>query len=637
MKKLIKIFTTAMSLLLVVGAVGVSAANYTPIPGTETELTKYLVVNEDAEIPNAEFEFTVSAGQAAEATETTVKVWAGVTPALVKVNGELETGTVEFVAGEEATSANAVNALGQTKAEGKKAAKKTIALDFSGVEFTEPGVYRYLVTETAPTAPIKAVDSRITTVDVYVEDVNGVLVLKEYVAYEGNVANVGPLNDLHPWLAENPMPTEPVEPIAPVEPDQADFQLPNDGGDDVEAFEDAHAEWELAYEEWEIAHADWEAAMEQYEVDMELWAEAYEEALGVVPNTAEAGEKDDKFVNELASANIEFGKEVTGNQGSKDQWFKFTLELSNLGENTVLTLDMSKAENGVTHENTATSYSKTTMDAANQRDDDKDSVNKFFAVIPDIVFNALSTEEKAVFLSVEEIEVPIVENEEVIETRIAYRVEFADADTRGAFNTAHTFDPTDMPEAYLLTLITEDDEEVAPKEGQQIIADESGNATVEVYLHDGMYVLLKGLPEGAIYTLTEENAAGYEKIEKITQAVNGTRAYEDELSGTIGEKMETKPEYWTYDGQEFATLAEANAAAVQAGEEMPAEGELASGVEYHPAVEVKAVDQDIYTGYTNNREGVIPTGVLVSSIGGISLVALAGAGIYLSRRKREED
>ena len=617
MKKLSKFLSLAVALFLAMGtATTVSAANYTAIPGTQTELTKYLVVDADAEIPDAEFTFTVTAGSAVEATETTVKTWAGKNPELVKVNGTVQSGTVKFVAGEDATNALAVEALGDG-AGTKKAAKKTITLDFSGVEFTEPGIYPYIITETDPVSPIKALDSKVTTVHVYVEDVAGVLKVTSYVAYEGLVSAPG-LTDLHAWLAENPKPVEPVEPV------QADYQLPDDGGDDVAAFEAAHTEWESDHADWEVAVATWQ--------------DAYDAQLLEVPNGAEASlPKDDKFVNGVDSANIKFGKEVTGNQGSKDQWFKFTLTLNNLGKGTVLTMDMTEAEDGVTHENTATSYTKVVMDEKNQRDDDKDPVDKFFAVIPDVVYDALTPQDKAAFLSVEEIEVPIPQQEGDPIVRKAYKVEFADADARSAFNTAHTFDPTDMPTEYKLELITELDDQVAPKEGQQIIADDSGSATVEVYLHDGMYVTLKGLPEGATYALVEEDAAGYEKIEKITQVVNGTRAFEDELSGIIGSKMEEKAEHWTYGGQEFATLAEANDAAVQAGEEPAAEGQLANGVEHHPAGQVKADDQDIYTGYTNHRDGVIPTGVAMAVSTGVGLVALASAGIFLSSRRKRED
>jgi hypothetical protein len=521
MKKLRRILTLGLALFMTLGlALPVSAANYTPIPGTDTELYKYLVVNEDAEIPEAEFEFTVSAGQAKEATATTVKVWPGVRPDLVKVNGVAHAGTVKFVAGEDATSANAVTALGQANAAGKKAAKKTIALDFSDpeIKFSEPGVYSYLLTETDPVAPIAAVDSKVTTIHVYVEDNNGVLEVKDYVAYEGNVSNAAPLNDvsvdMNGWLAENP------------EPVRSDYPETTAG---EEEFNNALTTWQ------QNRHDEFERR--------------YAAQLIAVPNGAEAGVKDDKFVNELASANIKFGKETFGNQASRDQWFKFTLELTNLGKGTVLTLDMSEAENGVAHENTATSYSKATMEEANKRDDDKGENSK---------------------------------------------------------------------------------------PGQQIIANDSGNATVEVYLHDGMYVTLKGLPEGATYILEEENAAGYTKHEKITQELNGTRAYDDEVSGIIGKKMETKAEHWTYAGKEYATLEEANRAALGPDAEPLAPGEMAEGVEHHEAGEVKAADQDVYTGYSNERRGVIPTGLLVS-VGTPLAIGAAAVGLFLAKRKKEDE
>ena len=605
MKNLKKLFTLLIALcMLFAGAVSVAADNYSPIPGGDTQLKKYLVVNEDAEIPEAEFEFTVTAGASAEATADTVKVWAGLHPELVKVNGTAESGVVNFVVGEEATSALAVEALGSEKAEGKKAAVKTIALDFSGVEFAEPGVYRYLVTETDPVDPIKAVDSKVTTVDVYVEDNNGVLEVVDYVAYEGSVGATAPKNrmDLSAWLAEHPEPVKGQE-------------------ETDEAFEARLAQW--------VADKDAEEAR----------------LLALVPNGAEAGEKDDKFVNELASANIKFGKEVTGNQGSKDQYFKFTLELSNLGKGTVLTLDMSEAENGVAHENTATSYSKATMEEANKRDDMKAPKTKYYYPVSDVKFAELvvkygEDELRNVGEGHNEVGV-LVETDPEEVRRNMYVFYFGEGDEAKAARDAFAAenpreDMSSYPEVYLAEFIDEIPG-AGGLEGQQIVADAQGNATVEVYLHDGMYVTLKGLPEGATYSLTEENAAGYEKIAKITQAVNGTRAYEDELSGTIGAKMEEKPEHWTFGGQEYATLAEANAAAVDAGEEMPAEGQPANGVEHHEASLKKAADQDVYTGYTNNREGVIPTGVITAIGGGVALVAIAGTAIFLNNHKKEEE
>ena len=449
MKKLIKIFTMAMSLLLVVGTVSVSAANYTAIPGTTTQLDKYLVVEADAEIPAAEFTFTIASGSAAEATADTVKVWAGLNPENVKIGdvmGESD-GKVVFTAGEEATNANAKVALADDTTD-KLAAKHPICLDFTAVNFPEPGVYRYVLTESAAAqgSPITHDVQPVRTIDVYVEDNNGTLAVTGYVSYLGNVSSAAPKNTVVPsavWLAEHP------EPVAPTVADPAN-PTPEE-----------------------------EAALAQYETDKAAWDAA---ALAAVPNGAEAGTKSNKYVNEMDSADLTVSKTVTGNQGSHDQYFEFTITIGNAGAGTVMTLDMTNAETE-THENSATTFTKAAMDEANQKDDDSGNEGKA---------------------------------------------------------------------------------------GQQVIADTNGSATFKVYLHHGQNVVLKGLPVGATYKVEETDAAGYT---------------------TTGEV----------------------------------------------ATPTAITSEDVEVAVVNNREGVVPTGVMMSVAGGAALVAIAGAGIYLSRRKREED
>lgn len=186
-----KILTMLLAITLILGlaAPALAATNYDygkQKVGTTTELTKYLVVDADANIPAATFEFTVSAGgTAATATASTVTVFAGPSPELVKVNGVAEVGTVTFAAGETATNALAQEAEGSSST--RIAAKKTIELDFSAIEFEKPGVYRYTITETDPVAPFYAIGEKTTTVDVYIQDVNGALELQGYVAYDGTV------------------------------------------------------------------------------------------------------------------------------------------------------------------------------------------------------------------------------------------------------------------------------------------------------------------------------------------------------------------------------------------------------------------------------------------------------------------
>lgn len=53
-------------------------------------------------------------------------------------------------------------------------------------------------------------------------------------------------------------------------------------------------------------------------------------------------------------------------------------------------------------------------------------------------------------------------------------------------------------------------------------------------------------------------------------------------------------------------------------------------------VEGKITDKDIETGYTNDRSGVIPTGVILSMIPGIILAVIAAAGLIVLLRKKKE-
>lgn len=57
-----------------------------------------------------------------------------------------------------------------------------------------------------------------------------------------------------------------------------------------------------------------------------------------------AADKSSGFVNEITSHELSFGKEVTGNQGSKDKYFKYTLTISNAQANTAYEVDLTGAE-----------------------------------------------------------------------------------------------------------------------------------------------------------------------------------------------------------------------------------------------------------------------------------------------------
>lgn len=239
MKRFTKIMAILMAtaLIMSIAAISASAAGYTSIPGTSTTFTKDVVVDSDANIPHEIFSFTIESGTAQSATNSTVAIQAGPNPSAVVVN------TVEFTSTHSTTAGTPSDNTDTTK----KYARETVSIDFSGVTFNEPGIYRYLLKETAGTTAGMTYDNRTLSLDVYVVDTNGTLSVSEYVLHEGQGT-----------ISSNS----------------------TSGSNGVET-------------------------------------------------------KVSGFVNTAASHEIEFGKEVTGNQGSKDKYFAVKIQLTP-GSNTVI-------------------------------------------------------------------------------------------------------------------------------------------------------------------------------------------------------------------------------------------------------------------------------------------------------------
>ena len=283
-------FTTALVMLLafalLIGTTAITASaedTYT-VNGTNTQFNKYLVVDEDTNIPAISFNFTVASGTPVEATSNTPAILAGVgTPTIA---------TVSFADGQ-ATSKTAPSDL--NLASGKKFAVQTATVDFSGVTFTEPGVYRYVITEQETTGA-KAVtydtqadtaDPKVRYLDVYVEDVNNALTVSSYVMHKTTTV------------------------------------VANDDAD------------------------------------------------------RKADDKSSSYVNEISTKDLEFGKEVTGNQGSKDKYFKFQLVISNAQANTTYYIDLASAEASPTKTD-ATTYSSMTNPASFITNDTGDATITFY-------------------------------------------------------------------------------------------------------------------------------------------------------------------------------------------------------------------------------------------------------------------
>lgn len=253
-----------------------AATTYTAVTGSKQEngFYKYLVLDKDATVPTATFSYTIEPIDndinyiSPDGAKTTIAAYKGVTKAVSGVTyPKIE--DVSFAAGNTTTAGAADDGI--TNSADKKYVKTAFTVDFSNVEFTEPGVYRYTVTETNAGATdnlgagIAHVGNYAKTLDVYVTDNNGTLEVSSYVLYNNVLTDP-------PALAEE-------DDVLNPEVDRTD---------------------------------------------------------------TENNDKTDGFVNEYSSQDLTIGKEVTGNQGSKDKYFKFTVTIENAkGAN--LTIDTSNS------------------------------------------------------------------------------------------------------------------------------------------------------------------------------------------------------------------------------------------------------------------------------------------------------
>ena len=132
---------------------GVDPTVYEPISGTKAQFVKYLVLDNENNVPgDAVFSFNVDAGSGTAATATTLPVIAGRNPEAVVIyasgsNPVNPSGTVSFVGYSGTFTSGAAGAAITGDAAKKKYAEKTVIIDFSNVSFPLPGVYRYEISE----------------------------------------------------------------------------------------------------------------------------------------------------------------------------------------------------------------------------------------------------------------------------------------------------------------------------------------------------------------------------------------------------------------------------------------------------------------------------------------------------------
>ncbi|MCR4673108.1 MAG: hypothetical protein K5637_07790 [Lachnospiraceae bacterium] len=209
-----------MAFVMAAGAPAAFAAEqYDPVQGGEITIEKYLVMDEGTVTPAVTFSFSIEAGTALSSDETdgtddeaSLEIFSGGDTS--RVTGTPTIGQAVFAANQEQYSEalpsensaiqndddgdGTVNTDGVVLGDGKVYSRSPITIDFSGVTFNEPGVYRYVVTELETAADANgqqmqggiAFDDDLTrTLDVYVEDDGaGTLAVVGYVLHNSDGA-----------------------------------------------------------------------------------------------------------------------------------------------------------------------------------------------------------------------------------------------------------------------------------------------------------------------------------------------------------------------------------------------------------------------------------------------------------------
>ena len=276
-KSIFKLLSVAVSTGLLTAAMtlpalAVGETQYTAVNGHEVSFNKVLIVKEDAKIPNATFTFSTEPLDAdIEAGANTLAVYALV--------ADVEDVEVTFAPDDDTEDDDL---------DGYIRATQVVTIDLTEVEFPEPGVYRFYITE--DDADVEGVlydvelndtddayeegdGNCVRTLDVYVEDVgedDPELRVTGYVMYKGEIT-----------------------------------EGPSNAADDATVGSEITGD--VVIDENGIYVADG-------------------------TDTGDTGvadaEKIDNIKNLYQTNDITFGKEVIGNQGSRDKFFEFTITVT---------------------------------------------------------------------------------------------------------------------------------------------------------------------------------------------------------------------------------------------------------------------------------------------------------------------
>ena len=309
MKKLMKTLSALLVTAVATAAlvVPVSAdTTYTAITGNKVTFYKTLIVDKDAAIPNLEFTFETTAGTAAKKIQPTTEL------SVLAGTGTIADATVTFAPD---------SPVDGTNAHGVASDYKTVTLpvqvDLTAASYDEPGVYRYYITELNGTTkvvydvdnrPAATAGNRVRTLDVYVEDTGAstpALAVTGYVMYLGQVTDT-------PTIGTNPLDGTAID-------SSTEVTITGDG----------------------------------------IYVEN-----GTGTGNTGATTKTNYIMNLYKTHDLTFGKEVIGNQGSRDKYFKVTVTCPGLTAGDKFPVYMANAVKEPTA-NSATTYTADVMKAAN--------------------------------------------------------------------------------------------------------------------------------------------------------------------------------------------------------------------------------------------------------------------------------
>lgn len=183
-----KIFAAGLAVSLMIAGSAASFADtvYTTEPAEITpSFDAYLVFDAESNVPKATFKYSVTKGAEQEPTAKTTAVYPG--PDGLTISDIVFEGT-------ETALSEVADGDTLTLDPGKKYAKKSQSIDISGLTFDEPGVYRYIITESTDSDAVSA-DPTPKVLDIFVEDVttsDGAATLKatSFIMHEDPEATV---------------------------------------------------------------------------------------------------------------------------------------------------------------------------------------------------------------------------------------------------------------------------------------------------------------------------------------------------------------------------------------------------------------------------------------------------------------